>query len=311
LAILLGVGAAAVAIGALIFIWFGGGDDGGPGVINVGPGADGVAVGFGYVWVANDQDDRVIRVDPETKRTKEIHVGEDPDSIAIDRARQRVWVTNTGSNTVSRLTSAGKPAGKPIPVGKAPEGVAVGRGAVWVANSGDGSVTRIAGEQRTKVLVGPEPIQLALAGDRVWVTLSKGRKVVPLNADTGKPAGDPVVLDGSSRGARLRGIAYGDKRLWVSLPDRNKVYWFDPKNPRDRDGIYVLQDPREVRYGEGGVWVSHGGPGAVTSIDPKTGNTGDAVEIGPGTFGLGIGGGLVWAASQDTGDLVPIKPRPG
>jgi protein kinase-like protein len=309
LAILLSVGAAAGAIVALLLLLLGGGDEGESGVVNVGPGADGVAVGLGYVWVANQEDDTVVRVEPETKKTKEIRVGRNPDSLAIDTARNRVWVTNTDDGTVNRITPAGRVVGKPIRVGRAPEGIAVGRGAVWVANSGSGSVTRLGeGLRPTTVNVGPGPIQIAFAGRKAWVTLSAGRRVVPLDADTAKPAGEPVVLDGA-RGARARGIAYGDKHLWVSLPDRNKVYRFDPKDPRQRSAIVVLQDPRELRYGEGGVWISHGRPGVVTSIDPRTQNKGDPIEVGPDTYGLGIGIGRVWAASQANGDLVPIDPR--
>ena len=62
-----------------------------------------LAFGNGFVWVTNNDDNSVTRLDPQT----------------------------------------GRVVGAPIPVGQRPLGVASGAGAVWVANHGDHTITRI------------------------------------------------------------------------------------------------------------------------------------------------------------------------
>jgi YVTN family beta-propeller protein len=55
-----------------------------------------------------------------------------------------VWVTNADANTVTRIDAeTAKVVGKPIPVGRGPQGIAVAGGSVWVANSSSNDVTRI------------------------------------------------------------------------------------------------------------------------------------------------------------------------
>ena len=62
-----------------------------------------LTVGLGFVWVANNDDNSVTRIDPRT----------------------------------------GKVVGTAIPVGKDPLGIAAGSDSVWVVNHGDDTVTRI------------------------------------------------------------------------------------------------------------------------------------------------------------------------
>ena len=71
--------------------------------IEVGDRPSAVAIGVGYVWVANGGDSTVSRIDPR----------------------------------------AAALAGPPIPVGEDPADVAVAMGAVWTANFDDSTVTRI------------------------------------------------------------------------------------------------------------------------------------------------------------------------
>jgi len=55
-----------------------------------------------------------------------------------------VWATTPRGNTVWRLDPVtNEPIGKPILVGGAPIGIAVGEGAVWTADMWTGSVSRL------------------------------------------------------------------------------------------------------------------------------------------------------------------------
>ena len=111
--------------------------------IPVGDGPVGVAAGHGAVWVAGTEDDSLSRVDPETSRVTA--------TIAVGRGPRGVatdgrgvWVTNSLDDSISRIDPATNRVAETIPVGAGPTAVVAGGGAVWVANNHDGTVTRIA-----------------------------------------------------------------------------------------------------------------------------------------------------------------------
>lgn len=103
--------------------------------------ADGVAVGEGAVWVPSAQGGSVFRIDPRTARVER--------SIAVEGAANgiaagagSVWVTASSRDSVARIDPGSGRVGW-IGVGDAPTDVCVGRRSVWVANSGSGTVSRI------------------------------------------------------------------------------------------------------------------------------------------------------------------------
>ena len=77
-------------------------------------------------------------------------------------------------NALTRLdTEQNKAFGKPVPVGRNPDMVAVADGVVWVANTDDGTVTRLEadpepGASRT-IPSGAGPEGLSLGEQLVWV----------------------------------------------------------------------------------------------------------------------------------------------
>lgn len=110
--------------------------------IPVGQGPVGVTYGYGAVWVANNEGGTVSRLDPSTTRAAE--------TIAVGRGPRAVaagdhgvWVTNDLDDTVSRIDPATNEVVETIRVGAGPAGIAIGAGAVWVANNLDQTVTRI------------------------------------------------------------------------------------------------------------------------------------------------------------------------
>ena len=55
------------------------------------------------VWVVNQGDDSVTRIDAhDPDRTVRYVVGENPSAVALDDAGV-AWVVNTGDNTLSRI----------------------------------------------------------------------------------------------------------------------------------------------------------------------------------------------------------------
>ena len=93
-----------------------------------------VAVGAGAVWVANEADDNVTRIDASSGSSLNIYVGTGPTGVAYGAGA--VWVANAGDGTVSRSIPRTDEVVKVIPVGNRPTGIAFGEGAVWVTVPG-------------------------------------------------------------------------------------------------------------------------------------------------------------------------------
>lgn len=88
-----------------------------------------MSVGAGSVWVTNEADDSVTRIDAVSGSAETIPVGKGPVGIAFGAGA--VWVANGGDGTVSRIDPETGDV-KVVSVGGSPNGVAVGDGAVWV-----------------------------------------------------------------------------------------------------------------------------------------------------------------------------------
>jgi serine/threonine-protein kinase len=102
-----------------------------------------VATAPGYVWVVDNQNNRLVRVLPRTLRvTARVKVG--PRPRGLSQGLGYLWVANGGDGTVWRVdASTGERVGRPIKVGRDPADIAVGDGSVWTADFASGTVTRI------------------------------------------------------------------------------------------------------------------------------------------------------------------------
>jgi DNA-binding beta-propeller fold protein YncE len=131
-----------------------------------------IAVGGGFVWVANARRDRLSRVPTATNGVRRsVPVGFGPHYVAFGAGF--AWVTNQGDNTVSRVAPSFDPRSSAL-VGASPAGLAVGGGVVWVANRLADEVVRL--DPRTgkpvgrPVAVGANPYAVAAHGASAWVT---------------------------------------------------------------------------------------------------------------------------------------------
>ena len=83
------------------------------------------------MWVVDNGDNAVVRIDPSTSAvTTTIPVGDDPTAIAV--GANAVWVANSREGTVSRIDPTKNVVVKTIHVGNSPAGIAVTPGSVWV-----------------------------------------------------------------------------------------------------------------------------------------------------------------------------------
>ena len=143
--------------------------------------------GAGAVWVVDQDDGTLARIDPRSANavTWATQVGQAPVALAL--GEDAIWVASSQSDTVSRVDPENGAVTAVIPVGRHPTGVATGAGAVWVANSLDGTVSRIDPETNqvaATIAVGQAPRSVTFADDRVWVSVQSGEPQSPAPASS-------------------------------------------------------------------------------------------------------------------------------
>ncbi len=114
--------------------------------------------GTDAVWVTVSGEGLLVRVDADSGETSDIDVGEKP--VAVSFSDGALWVANSASGTVSRVSPEGLQAVKEIEVDSSPSSLQPADGLIWVANSGDDSVSVIdpaLNEVITEVPVGSDP----------------------------------------------------------------------------------------------------------------------------------------------------------
>jgi len=147
--------------------------------VDVGNNPAAIVAGAGFVWVANEADGTVTRIDPTTLVTTTIPVGHAPAAISV--GADALWVANSGDDAVVRIDLSTNAVSTSVPVGSNPDAVLATPTAVWVADAGDATLMRIepASAKVTKTIhLGGAPTALASAGGRIWVAV----ETAPANA---------------------------------------------------------------------------------------------------------------------------------
>lgn len=220
------------------------------GQIRVGTQPSGIAVGEGYVWVANTADDDVSQIDLTTRSVvNRIPVGRAPTGIAVSGGS--IWVTNSGARTVSRINAATFRVVQEIEVGNAPRAiVAVGDG-LWVANATDSTLVRIdaaSGTAGMAVGVGASPVALASDDSSMWVASEDLASVSRVDPNTGSTIA--VV----QLGVRPAALALGSDWLWVASSD-GTLSWIDRETNRVSATVPVGAALSGIALTDDAVWL--------------------------------------------------------
>ncbi len=110
-----------------------------------------VAAAGGSIWVANQNDHTVTRLDATTGAIQgTVPAGSNPVNLAaLPGARPEVWVPDDVGNVLTRIDATTGSVVETLPVGKGPAVVASDGTDVWVTNLGDGTVWHIRPAART------------------------------------------------------------------------------------------------------------------------------------------------------------------
>jgi streptogramin lyase len=273
--------------------------------IRVGGTPQGIAVGEGGVWFADNAAGTVRKLDAESGEPQgdPIRVGESPKSVVTGEGY--VWVVSTGDNQLTRVDpDAGEVSGQPIDVGYSVGEVNTGDGAVWVADTGEDKVLRIDPKSNRVVAEIDVPSgvggNIAVGDGLVWVagksfepalTLieTKTNRVVPGQAD----------FDGD--------IAAGEGFGW-SFNSEPFVARIDPKTKEERGRATFEGSGGEVEVGAGAVWALDESNGRLWRIDPKTARVrGSSTPVqAESDSTLAIGPDAAWVTQPSADTVVRI-----
>jgi YVTN family beta-propeller protein len=290
-------------------------------VIQTGPAAHGVTVGFGSVWVANHHGGSVSRIDPAMNEvTATIPVGEGPGSITAGYGY--VWVDDYNGDGFWRIDPRTNEARKLwAHTGGVCANTTVGAGAVWAIGGPKGPLFKMepssgrvidtakidgCGAELTDMNAG-----IALGAGSLWVGSGRGRllrldpKTLALQTTITVPGG-PIWVGSSS---------FGSGALWVTqLPrggdtsiDDGLVLRIDPATNLVTARIGVGWGPDDTCVEDGSVWALNGSDGTVSEISPSTARVRRTIQIGGSEdAALACGFGSVWATQFDESAVVRI-----
>lgn len=262
--------------------------------IDVGQEPTSVASGAGAVWVVNEGDATVSRIDPVRRVVvRDVAVPGAARVTNVVTVGRSVWVTrvqgellaavriNADFDTVAGEVSLGRYASARF------WALAAGGGSVWAAQGG-GDVARISPESRRVVrryFTGLIASALAFGDGRLWV--AGGRTVVPVDPATGE-SGRPIDVGGWPTA-----IAVGGGAVWVASGEADLVDRWDIHNRTHRT-IEVGDQPVALAYGAGSVWVANARGRTVARLDAETGKVVATISLDASPRGIALGPHGVW-----------------
>lgn len=246
-----------------------------------------VAVGASSLWVGNQTDRTVVKLDPGTRRVvATFGLPEAPTQLAV--TGDVVWIANGYSGTVSRIVARYGFVSRPIRLRRQVYGLVVmaaSSRALWVGYQ-DGRLDEHDPEtlRREAALSGLGTTNaLALGGGSVWKVGLRQARVVRVTERDATVRGSTGV-DGWS-GV----LAFGRGALWVATNSPTRVWRIDPRTGSTTGSAPIGAPPIALVAGPFGVWAACG-DGRLYKIDPATVSLERSIQLGHAPAGLALDG---------------------
>lgn len=254
------------------------------------------AAGGRYVWVSEYGAPYLLKIDPRTNRVvakTQIGAG----SCGLGYGAGSLWIEDTSSSTVSRVSASTGKRVKAIPVGITPYDTTFAYGAAWTTAYGQGELERI--DPKRNRVVGrwklPQATGVVGAFGSVWAAGASG--VVRVDAATGK------LLATIPFPAGAGWTAASSDAVWVTTP--TGLSRIDPQTNSvaatiPLPGAPFLGDPDVVG---GMVWVPQIRKNTVAVVDPASNTVVQTVKTGTGPFVVTAIRGEAWVPSWKGRDV--------
>ena len=267
--------------------------------IPVGRNPSSIAATAKYVWVVNDTDGTLSRVD--TSNTHVETIGRLPEvGIVTTDERGYAYVSGFDDALVSQVDPESLRVVKRYSVESRATGLAVGGGSLWVVDRLVDKVKRVdlaTGKVEGTFPVGADPIFAAFGYGALWVVNTDGVSV-------------SVIRPGLTRvqtisvPSRPLQVAVGESGVWVADWKEGAVTRIDPDTRRVIDKI---EDPKSfgflgVAAGGGAVWLaSPEFPAQIVRIDARTNRVTAHIPIDGSPRGVAAAGDQIWVSVSEFG----------
>ncbi|HUK95711.1 MAG TPA: hypothetical protein VLU96_11755 [Gaiellaceae bacterium] len=254
---------------------------------------------FGAVWVSNDGDGSLVRINPRTNRvTRRIRLR--PGAFSVARGFGALWTINYRRHSLTRVDPAsGRTRSRRL--GAEPSDVAAAFGCVWVTTWDTGRLVAVHPRSMRvvkRIRVGPRAAGLRVARGGLWVGFGRGATAVArVDPRTGGVVRVPVGVDAP------RLFVAGTPDLWIQAGD-NALVRLDPSS---RTVTAKLSFGRTLAEGalapDGLIWMPDKEQNVVYRIDPQKAVVVDSFAAGAGAFVAVRAYASMWVTSYAGSDV--------
>jgi streptogramin lyase len=263
------------------------------------------ALGLGSIWVANDVDGTLVRIDPKRNQViGRIRVAKGICPVTV--AGGMVWVASYRTGFVYRVDPRTGRVVSRSKVGRWPAHFAVHGRTVLVSVFELGLVVRLdarAGRVKGAYSVGGNPSGLAFAGGKWWVAFARSSTLGRVDPASGSVERFPLGHKGPGFLTAIGG------QLWTSTGDGH-VLRVDASTGRVVATFSIAGTPADIGVsGPGLVWVADKERSTVTRIEPTINRILDVVPAGRGAYSVLAAAGDIWVTSYAGSDVWRFRAR--
>ena len=263
--------------------------------VPVGKHPAGVAPADGMIWVTNDVDNTVSRIDLATdKVTRTINLGGKgyPDPAVTATSEGTLWVAAPSTGTISRIDTQTAKVTATLTVPARIDGLSVVGHSLWVTSFDPGRcssnrcfsrltrISTLSASVTGQFSIG-SPVGITFGFGSLWIVNHREMTLTRFNPATGKVVKKLSVRirnAGTFEGPEQ--VAAGLGSLWVSQPAQNIVTRIDPRSDRITARIKFPRSatPFTFAVGTHSLWVL--GPKSIFRVDPRTNRIADSARVG-------------------------------
>jgi YVTN family beta-propeller protein len=264
-----------------------------------------------YVFVANDEDGTLTRIERSTgelvtsgrydagrgiagQGAKWLWVGS-PNRHEVTRADVE-WLGDRDDGSSEQRVPIGKSSGKDTLV-------EVGERSLWISATPTVQHWRLRPlrRERTYALKGREhALDIAFGYGSAWVSLgSPADALLRIDTRTGVARRIPV-------GSFPIGSTAGFASLWVAMRGDDEVWRLDPVTGRPQAVIATGDGAMDVAVGRGSIWVTNQCDGTISRIDPDTNEVTDKIDLGYHPQWLAADNDFVWVGVAGSDRFIPV-----
>ena len=256
------------------------------------------AAGGRFVWVSDYGSPYLLKIDPmRNKVLSKTQIGFG--SCGLGYGAGSLWIEDTSTSTISRVSATTAKRTAAIPVGSQPYDATFAYGAAWATSNGAGDVELIDPKHNRVVKKWPlgQAVGLVGAFGSIWAAGADG--VIRID-----PTTNAVVARIAVEGAGWT-AASGDA-VWVTTA--KGITRIDPQTNAVAATIALpvaLGDPAVVA---GKLWVPKIRQNQIAIIDPATNAVEGTFKVGAGPFVVTEIRGEAWIPSWKGRDIWRVKP---